>query len=402
MTTEDLEMWNDDKLGRIERAISFARIVQHSDRARVISIEGGFGSGKTFFRKRWAKHLRALGETVVEFDAWKSDHSGDPLLAFSFELLKSLQGPEDKEGIGSQVRQVATSVAKAGFRRGSQVLVGEAVDQIGEEFGELFSAVGSDSNDEAIIDPADLSKVATESLKAMRKSISQEASRLLFAQLEAERVREVELPKQLRDLRIALRDSGRGNGRVVVLIDELDRCRPDYAISLLEAIKHLFDEEGFIFVLFLNPTQLASTAARLFGEVESGEPYFTKFIDLRLDLGAASSAALCEAHLRELYVLIGGSTETPKFEEVLKKVQSVAESAELTPRQIEKAFALIEVTLATSDLPVDIENIIEVSMYVTSNISSDEIVELMKPNSRKILDRVLEMVLESSKLIVRP
>lgn len=93
MTDTDFSMWDDDKLDRLEHANAFARNIQYSERARVISVEGDFGSGKTFFRTRWAQHLGALGETVVEFDAWKSDRSCDPLSAFSFQLLRSLQVP---------------------------------------------------------------------------------------------------------------------------------------------------------------------------------------------------------------------------------------------------------------------------------------------------------------------
>jgi len=401
MTNPDLSMWDDDKLDRLERAIAFARIVQHSERARVISIEGGFGSGKTFFRTRWAQHLRELGETVVEFDAWKSDHSGDPLAAFSFELLRSLQGPVDTPSFGSQLRAVATTVAKAGYRRGSQALVGEAVDQIGEEFSNLLETVGIGGDGESADDTSALSTVAMASLSEARKSMSKEASKLLWSQFEAERVREVELPQRLKALRKTLVESGQSNGRIVVLIDELDRCRPDYAISLLEAIKHLFDEEGFIFVLFLNPAQLASTAARLFGNVDGGEPYFTKFIDLRLELGENSSRALCRAYLISLFELSGSADRVgdSEFLELLQSIQSAAEELNLTPRQIEKVFTMIEVTMATSD-GADLGAVAEIAFYATSDLSKEEVAERLKPKSRKVLDSVLNMVLKSADMMV--
>lgn len=401
MADTDFSMWDDDKLDRRERANAFARIIQHSERARVISVEGGFGSGKTFFRTRWAQHLRVLGETVVEFDAWKSDHSGDPLSAFSFQLLRSLQVPEGAPGFGSQLRDVATTVAKAGFRRGSQVLVGEAVDQIGDELGELLETVGIGGTAEGAADFPELSKIASESLSAARKSMSKEASKLLLSQFEAERVREVELPQRLQGLRRTLVEKGRSNGRVVVLIDELDRCRPDYAISLLEAIKHLFNEEGFVFVLFLNPAQLASTAARLFGNVDGGEPYFTKFIDLRLELGENSSDELCKAYLIKLFELnnAGNQIEDAEFVELLQSIQSAANELDLTPRQIEKVFTMIEVTMATSE-GVDLSTVAEVAFYATSNLSPDEVAERLKPRSRKVLDKVLEMVLRSADMMV--
>lgn len=150
-------------------------------------------------------------------------------------------------------------------------MVGEAVDQIGDQLGELLETVGVGRADEGAADVPELSKIASDSLSAARKLMSKKASMLLLSQFEAEPVREVALPQRFQGLRRTLLETGRSNGRVVVLIDELDRCRPDYAISPLEAIKHLFDEEGFVFVLFLNPAQLASTAARPCDSVDDGE-----------------------------------------------------------------------------------------------------------------------------------
>jgi len=40
---------------------------------------------------------------------------------------------------------------------------------------------------------------------------------------------------------------GKSQSKVIIIVDELDRCRPDYAIRVLEIIKHLFDVNGYIF-----------------------------------------------------------------------------------------------------------------------------------------------------------
>src|SRR5690242_5599096 len=55
-------------------------------------------------------------------------------------------------------------------------------------------------------------------------------------------------------------------GPVVFFVDELDRCRPDYAVALLERIKHLFNVEGVVFVLSIDRQQLVNSVKAIYGE----------------------------------------------------------------------------------------------------------------------------------------
>ena len=68
------------------------------------------------------------------------------------------------------------------------------------------------------------------------------------------------------------------NTPVVVIIDELDRCRPDYAIKTLEILKHFFDISGFVFVLAIDEEQLKSSVETLFG-TKNFDGYKRKFIN---------------------------------------------------------------------------------------------------------------------------
>ena len=79
-TTTDI--WGDDLLGFAARGDAFTNLVTSINDHRTISIEAGYGRGKTFFRERWAKQLEAAGECVVQIDARLSDHSGDPVVTF--------------------------------------------------------------------------------------------------------------------------------------------------------------------------------------------------------------------------------------------------------------------------------------------------------------------------------
>ncbi len=71
---------------------------------------------------------------------------------------------------------------------------------------------------------------------------------------------------------------------VVIFIDELDRCRPSFAVQLLERIKHLFDVPNLIFVLLMNKNQLEKAIEGVYGSGTDAKGYLSKFINLFLHL----------------------------------------------------------------------------------------------------------------------
>ncbi len=80
---------------------------------------------------------------------------------------------------------------------------------------------------------------------------------------------------------------------IVIIIDELDRCRPDYAVKTLEVLKHFFDVSGFVFVLALDEKQLESSVNCLFG-TNNFEGYKRKFINNTFLLPAPDRKAFTE------------------------------------------------------------------------------------------------------------
>ena len=59
--------------------------------------------------------------------------------------------------------------------------------------------------------------------------------------------------------------------KLVFLIDELDRCRPTYAVETIEKIKHLFSVPGIIWVLVMNKEQIESSIQKVYGTINSKE-----------------------------------------------------------------------------------------------------------------------------------
>lgn len=72
--------------------------------------------------------------------------------------------------------------------------------------------------------------------------------------------------------------------RLVIFIDELDRCNPIFAIKLLERIKHYFDNENITFVFSTNLSELQNTIKNSYGQDFNATKYLDKFFDITIEL----------------------------------------------------------------------------------------------------------------------
>ena len=84
---------------------------------------------------------------------------------------------------------------------------------------------------------------------------------------------------------------------MIVMIDELDRCRPTYAIELLEVAKHLFSVDHIVFVLAINRTELAHSIQAIYGDRFDAEGYLRRFFDIDFQLPEPDRDAFLEAML---------------------------------------------------------------------------------------------------------
>jgi predicted KAP-like P-loop ATPase len=195
-------------------------------------------------------------------------YSGDPVVTFLAALMETLEPTEKSQWTRAVAKGTGVALGTA------KIIASIAARKAGEEavdgIENWLKGDGDESNLDTII--SDFSKEASKTLTAQ-----------LTAQIAAERVRTQEMPDQMRALREAL-TKGKDTERVVILIDELDRCHPEYAISLLEAMKLVFDQDGFVLVLMVNADHLERLAGRLFGAVTEDERYLDKFVDIRLQL----------------------------------------------------------------------------------------------------------------------
>ena len=83
--------------------------------------------------------------------------------------------------------------------------------------------------------------------------------------------------------KIIQKDAKKSKGKLVVFIDDLDRCNPQYAIKFLEYLKHIFNIPNCIFVLAIDELQLKSSIEVVYGN-KNGEDFLAKIIDFKFKL----------------------------------------------------------------------------------------------------------------------
>lgn len=100
--------------------------------------------------------------------------------------------------------------------------------------------------------------------------------------------------------------------KLVIFIDELDRCNPRFAVKLLERIKHYFCNSHIIFVFSVNISELQHTVKQCYGLNFNASKYLNRFFDLKVTLPPAN--------LENLYYQIGLNNGTWIYENVCKAV----------------------------------------------------------------------------------
>ena len=101
----------------------------------------------------------------------------------------------------------------------------------------------------------------------------------------------------------------------IIIIDELDRCRPDYAIQLLEIIKHIFDVKNIIFLFLINRKQLESIVSTIYMNSNLSTKYFEKFYDIELNLPEVNYEELSEPEFQVVNYFKGYRVDKNNFSE---------------------------------------------------------------------------------------
>ena len=247
--------WSDDVLDRKEVADRLTSIVRGQAAPFVISIDGRWGTGKTFLLKRWQRHLEHQGFEAVYYNAWQDDVSDDPLLAITGQLSEHF----DKGSYAETVRGLARLVPRLLDAAAPLTPVGP----IWAMFRGAFKKLRDDQS-------------PPESLRRYRER----------------RAVADDLRQGLATFGAEVR--GKTEQPLVFIIDELDRCRPTFAIELLERVKHIFGVPNIVFVFGINRSELVKSLASVYGEIDAGT-YLRRFFDMEFVLPDASPLVFCRS-----------------------------------------------------------------------------------------------------------
>ena len=87
---------------------------------------------------------------------------------------------------------------------------------------------------------------------------------------------------------------------LIVMIDELDRCRPSYAVELLKVAKHLFDVDKAVFVLAVNRDELTHSINALYGNDFDATGYLRRFVDIDFQLPNPDRRAFIDTMIKSV------------------------------------------------------------------------------------------------------
>lgn len=296
------EAWHGDVLERQPYAEFLTNYLVSKIRGRgekgaksfTLALDAQWGQGKTFFVNNWIKDLNQSKSAypTLLFDAWSADYANDPLVAFMAAFKAALDDRIDAAGLNAPLKKKATEhvvAAVNGFRRaifpaGRQIAKSLLQKTTGIAIEELYEAYKNEADTAAVDDE----KVAKAGLDVVNKGLDEFFGKVLEAQGERQQA--------IQEFRAAIEDTLQElvDHEVIALpmfvfIDELDRCRPSFAIALLEGIKHLFGIPGVCFVVSTNMTQLSESIKAVYGNGFDGYGYLKRFFDVEYSLPAISN-----------------------------------------------------------------------------------------------------------------
>jgi len=367
------EPWKNDKLDRKRVADYLTPVIASVTQPFTISLHSPYGTGKTSFIQSWQADLRNQGYKTVYFNAWETDFSQDAFLAFMSAIRTQLSGQSSSPG---KVKEAVSNVARKGIwtaiKRGAPKLVKGAVKKIaGEEtIDGALEIVG--------LGAEEIASASEEwAAAALETQEAQENSRLEFRS-ELQRFIGAELASS----------QDAAHRKLIVFVDDLDRCRPSYAIQLLEAIKHLFSVDGLLFILAVDEPQLAQAVTSVYGTGIDANGYLARFIDWRYSLLRPKFGAICDS-LASRYRLseLPWVDERNDFVSVQSFVNVICifgEGYSVSARELEKIFTLVNLCLRAQGNPPKLLMPVLAGAAVLRHTVRDELMSALTDHDVKI------------------
>lgn len=324
-----------DKADRQESLKFVKNIVNNVGTPYVLALNGPWGIGKTVFLKMLQSNINA-DHRIVYHSAWEHDYSSDPLLS----LMSSLKKEFKLESKYPDLFESAGRIALGTLPQIASILTA----------GLLPNGVSEDL------------------LSNLAKSLSKEATKSKDGVTEFKSKLQVFINSEIADKKL------------VFIIDDLDRCRPTYAIELLEKIKHLFNIEKVVFILGIDRVQLEHSIKAVYGYKYDAKKYLIRFFDTEYYLPQVISRdylqhLIDELSLTEFFKTRYSSRGLVSDEGPLNQIQTVIlylnKHYKFDMREIQRILHLFALISLTSNSADEIEPIIMLSLLIFNKYDED-------------------------------
>lgn len=271
-------MSKEDFIGRDEIISKITELVDimPADKNCCIAIDGEWGSGKSFVMDRLRENFESKENNfVVFYDAWKNNFYSDPLIAILYCIFDTLQSKVDirqkrtrkgyktiklKDCDKEKTKKIVAFVEKTIKENGSKV---------SNEILNNLKAIGSTG------------AVLYYAISLIKGIIKQAKATILDNNLFAEFKSYQSLLEEAKaTLNLITAGDNDKPSKLIILVDEIDRCLPNEQLVILERLHHLFDINNCAVIVALNKKAIVESYTKIYcNDKKIGEEYLRKFLD---------------------------------------------------------------------------------------------------------------------------
>ena len=324
------EAFEQDVLRRKDFGESLLNLVSLSSDELVISLDGKWGEGKTTFVKMWQGLLDKKDIPNIYVNAFENDYSDDAFIAIAGAITAYIAEHENKDKVNLD-----------DFKEKAKI--------IGMQLLPLVAKVAIRTATLGVIKDSDI-KELNDIKDDVAKGLSTVVEGFVGEKLEShkEDTKVIQSFKQLLS-KIPMCLNSKGDNPLVIIIDELDRCKPTYALDLIEKVKHLFSVENVVFVLVMNRDQLKESVKSVYGQNIDAHTYLQKFINIETTIPKKTDDLYYDRDIvqynRRLFKLHQIQTWG---DPVLEYLEALAKHFNLSLRQLERVYTNLAIFYATS------------------------------------------------------
>ena len=269
-----------------------------------ISLNALFGNGKTTFLKMFEHFIKTEKQQsydVLFINAWESDFYNEPVIAILSELANKLEPKNDPShrhsresgnpGFNKQTDDPSHRHSRESGNPENQSATSDTSNKIKEVVGilanyKITKATGNIANQIIQNYTGFNLKAVMDSYQSKSNKNLQPESQQQWSVLGKNVLNEFNQRKQaIRDIKeIIVEYTNNKQKKLLIIVDELDRTRPDYAVHFLEDMKHFFDIENVVFLVAVNRQQMEATVKCLYGQSLNFDGYYSKFFKTEIDL----------------------------------------------------------------------------------------------------------------------